>query len=72
MKETFQQPPRSLDADPAITGLVVLDFSLGPEGGLPLIVHGARIQGTAVGSPDIYAPRCIQLITAAARSPDCS
>ena len=53
----FQQPPHSLDADPATTGLVVLDFYLGTERGLPYIVHGAHIQGTAAGSPDIYAAR---------------
>ena len=59
LQEAFQQAPTKLDADVSATGIVMLDFSLGPEKGLPYLVQGARVRGTAEGSREIYAPKLV-------------
>ena len=56
-KEMFTQPPRSLDADPAASGVVVVDVHLEDPGGGNLGLTGAYIRGAWPDAPDIHAVR---------------
>jgi hypothetical protein len=57
--EAYQRAPEKLDADVSATGVVVLDFTVGPERGEPDRVHGAVIRGVVAGSREIYGARLV-------------